>query len=118
MHKRFILIAGICLSFALTSLVSAQTTTTTTTQPGTKTPGINKRQKSQAKRVRHGVKNKSLTKHETRTLAKDAKGIQQAKTTAKSDGTVTGDERKAIHKEMNQESRKIYRKKHNSRTRK
>ena len=115
MNTRFTLLLTLCLTLVLTIIAGAQTETT---QPGTKTPGVTTRQKNQAKRVRHGVRNKSLTKPETRTLAKDAKGIQQDKAAAKADGTVTGEERKTLHQKMNQESRKIYRKKHNSRTRK
>ncbi|MFN7931444.1 MAG: hypothetical protein U0Y68_26650 [Blastocatellia bacterium] len=114
MKTRFTFVLTLCLTFALTIIAGAQTETT---QPGTKTPGVTARQKNQAKRIRHGVRNKSLTKHETKSLAKDAKEIQQDKAAAKTDGTVTGAERKALHKEMNQESRKIYRKKHNNRSR-
>ncbi len=115
MKTRFTVVLTFCLMFALTIIAGAQTETTT--QPGTKTPGVTARQKNQAKRVRRGVRNKSLTKHETRSIAKDAKEIQQDKAAAKADGTVTGAERKDLHQDMNQTSRKIYRKKHNTRTR-
>ena len=63
------------------------------------------------------MRSKELTKGETVSLAKDAKEIRQEKAAAKADGTVTGAERKEIHQDMNQASRKIYRKKHNNRTR-
>ena len=116
MNTRITFVLTLCLLFALTVIAGAQTEPTTT-QPGTKTPVVTKRQKNQAKRVRHGVKNGSLTKHETKTLAKDAKDIQQDKAAAKADGTVTGEERKVLRKEERQESRKIYRKKHNTRSR-
>lgn len=117
MNTKFTFVLTFCLLFALTIIAGAQTETTTTTQPGVKTPGVTKRQKNQAKRVRHGVKKDSLTKRETRSIVKDAKEIQQDKVAAKTDGTVTGAERKEIHQDMNQTSRKIFRKKHNSRTR-
>ncbi|MBS1808370.1 MAG: hypothetical protein JST84_09275 [Acidobacteria bacterium] len=118
MNTRITFVLTLCLTFALTVIAGAQTETTAATQPGVKTPGVTKRQKNQARRVHRGVKNKSLTKHETKSIAKDAKEIQQDKVAAKTDGTVTGAERKEIHQDMNQTSRKIYRKKHNSRSRK
>ncbi len=115
MNTRFTFVLTLCLTFALTIIAGAQTETT---QPGTNTPGITARQKNQAKRIRRGVRSKELTKRETGTLVKDAKEIKTEKAEAKADGTVTGAERKEIHQDMNQTSRKIYRKKHNNRTRK
>ncbi len=116
MNTRIIFVLTLCLTFALTIVVGAQPETTT--QPGTKTPGVKTRQKVQAKRIKHGVRNKQLTARETASVVKDAKEIKADKAAAKADGTVTGAERKEIHQDMNQNSRKIYRKKHNSRTRK
>lgn len=117
MNTRFTLILTLCLTFALTVIAGAQTDTTTT-QPGTRTPGVKTRQKVQAKRIKRGVKNKELTARETAAVVKDAKEIKDEKAVAKADGTVTGAERKAIHQDMNQTSHKIYRKKHNNRNRK
>lgn len=115
MNTRLTFVLTLCLTFALTAIAGAQTETT---QPGTITPGVTARQRNQAKRIRHGVRNKELTKRETGALVKDAKEIKTEKAAAKADGTVTGAERKEIHQDMNQNSRKIYRKKHNNRTRK
>ena len=115
MNTRFSFLLTLGLSLALTIIAGAQTEKT---QPGTHTPGVTTRQHVQAKRVRRGVRSKELTKRETVSLAKDAKEIKADKAAAKADGTVTGAERKDIHQDMNQTSRKIYRKKHNSRTRK
>jgi hypothetical protein len=114
MTTRFTFVLTLCLTFALTVIAGAQTETT---QPGTKTPGVTARQKNQAKRIKRGVRSKELTKRETGSLVKDTKELQQDKAAAKADGTVTGQERKELHKEMNQNSRKIYRKKHNNRSR-
>jgi hypothetical protein len=116
MNTRIIFGLTLCLTFALTLAASAQAETTT--QPGTNTPGVKTRQKVQAKRIKHGVRNKQLTARETASVMKGAKEIREDKREAKADGTVTGAERKEIHQDMNQNSRKIYRKKHNSRTRK
>jgi hypothetical protein len=115
MTTRFTFVLTLCLTFALTIIAGAQTETT---QPGTKTPGVTARQKNQAKRVRRGVRSKELTKRETGSIVKDAREIKEDKAAAKADGTVTGAERKEIHQDMNQNSRKIYRKKHNNRNRK
>ncbi len=115
MNTRFTFVLTLCLTFALTIIAGAQTETT---QPGTKTPGITARQKNQGKRIKRGVRSKELTKRETGSLVKDTKEIKEDKAAAKADGTVTGAERKEIHQDMNQTSRKIYRKKHNTRTRK
>ena len=114
MNTRITFLLTFCFALALTMLVGAHTASA---QPGTKTPGVTARQKNQAKRIRQGVRSKELTKGETVSLAKDAKEIRQEKAAAKADGTVTGAERKEIHQDMNQASRKIYRKKHNNRTR-
>jgi hypothetical protein len=116
MNTRFTFVLTFGLSLALTILVGADTEPLA--QPGTKTPGVTARQRNQAKRIGRGVRNKSLTRRETGALVKDAKEIKEEKAAAKADGTVTGAERKELHKEMNQASRKIYRKKHNNRTRK
>ena len=115
MNTRFTFLLTLCFSLALTIIAGAQTEKT---QPGTNTPGVTARQHNQAKRVRRGVRSKELTKRETGSLVKDAKEIKADKAAAKADGTVTGAERKDIHQDMNQNSRNIYRKKHNSRTRK
>ena len=115
MNTRFTILLTLCFSLALTIIAGAQTEKT---QPGTNTPGVTVRQKNQAKRIKRGVRSKELTKRETGSLVKDAKEIKADKAAAKADGTVTGAERKEIHQDMNQTSRKIYRKKHNSRTRK
>ena len=115
MNTRFSILLTLCFSLALTIIAGAQTEKT---QPGTNTPGVTVRQKNQAKRIKRGVRSKELTKRETGSLVKDAKEIKADKAAAKADGTVTGAERKEIHQDMNQTSRKIYRKKHNSRTRK
>ncbi len=68
-------------------------------------------------RIAQGVKSGELTKAETANLAKGQKEIHQEVKAAKADGTVTRAERKDIKQDQRQESRKIYRKKHNNRDR-
>ena len=115
MKKIYSFILTLCFVIGTTVIVAAQEAPKTT--PGVHTPGIHTRQKIQRKRITHGVRNKSLTKGETASVLKGQKEIHQDKVEARSDGTVTGAERKEIHQEQNQASRKIYNKKHNSRTR-
>ncbi|MEO6355661.1 MAG: hypothetical protein ABIU77_14295 [Ferruginibacter sp.] len=71
----------------------------------------------QHQRIRQGVKSGELTKTEAVHLRKDQKEIRHEKQAAKADGVVTKDEAKDIRKDQKQESRKIFRKKHNERER-
>lgn len=98
-------VASICIIFGLSVVASAQT----------KTPGVNKRQKNQQKRIYHGVKNGSVTPKEYRKLQKQQVKTQKAKRRAKSDGVVTRKERVKLHKRQNKNSRTIFRAKHNKR---
>jgi uncharacterized membrane protein YebE (DUF533 family) len=68
-------------------------------------------------RIAQGVKSGELTKAETKNLVNGQKEIHQDVKAAKADGVVTKEERKDIKKDQRQESRKIYRKKHNNRDR-
>lgn len=115
MKHLYTLLLTFCLSTCLSFLVLAQETKK---QRGTRTPVITARQGRQQRRVARGVKSGELTKKETKSLAGDMKEIKEAKTEAKADGTVTREERKEIQQQQNQTSRKIYRKKHNNRSRK
>lgn len=100
--------AGLLLTaLAFTSAAEAQT----------KTPVINYRQRNQERRINRGVKDGELTKSETHNLRKDERTISAEKRLAKSDGKVTQGERKMIRHQENQDSRAIYRKKHNARVR-
>ena len=114
MNKIYTICLSLCLLFGLTVIAGAQTEQTT---PGTRNLGVRARQKNQAKRIRQGVRNKELTVKERASIAKAEKDVREEKREARADGTVTGAERKEIHQEQNQASRKIYRKKHNNRTR-
>ncbi len=98
----------------LTVMAGAQTPAPT---PGKRTPLATKRQENQQKRIGQGVASGELKKGEVRKLEKEQRDVQQEKREARADGTVTGAERKEIQKEQNQASRKIYRAKHNNKTR-
>lgn len=103
------------LSLGLTVIAGAQTPAPT---PGKKTPVATRRQGNQQKRIAEGVASGELKKGEVRKLEKEQKEVQDAKKEARADGTVTGSERKEIQKEQNEASRKIYKSKHNNKTRK
>jgi multidrug resistance efflux pump len=76
-----------------------------------------KRAKNQHQRIKEGVKSGELTKAEAANLRTDQKEIRQEVKEARADGVVTKDERKEVRQDQRQESRKIYRKKHNARER-
>jgi uncharacterized membrane protein YebE (DUF533 family) len=78
---------------------------------------IKQKGKNERHRIAQGVKSGELTKSETKNLVQGQKEIHQDVKAAKADGVVTKDERKEIKQDQRQESRKIYRKKHNNRER-
>ena len=78
------------------------------------TPVVNKKQKRQAKRIVHGVKNGELTKGETKQLIGQQVHIKRTKRRAKADGQVTRKERQEIHRKQRRANANIYYKKHNT----
>ncbi len=77
------------------------------------TPGIDKRQANQERRIQQGVKSGQLTDKEAARLEKREAKIEADKQAAKADGKVTPQERKKLQREENQASRAIAREKHN-----
>jgi hypothetical protein len=115
MKKLISTLSVLLLSLGLTVIASAQTILPA---PGARTPVITHRQQHQQKRIRQGIRSDELTRKEVIRLEKEQRAIQQEKKEARSDGTVTLDERRAITREQNQASRHIFRAKHNHRDRK
>jgi hypothetical protein len=76
------------------------------------TPGIDKRQANQDKRIDQGIASGELTRRETRRLEKQQAHINKAEDKAKADGVVTTAERKRLHHKQNKASANIYRQKH------
>jgi len=76
------------------------------------TPGIDKRQANQEKRIDQGVASGELTKRETRRLAREQGAINRAEDKAKADGVVTAKERHRLHHAQHRASRDIARQKH------
>jgi hypothetical protein len=83
---------------------------------GTDTPVINARQQTQKARIAQGVASGALTKKEAKRLKNGEKSIQADKKAMKSSGKITKTERKYLKKRLNNESKKIYRLKHNDKT--
>jgi hypothetical protein len=94
-------------ALAITSIADAQT----------HTPVINHKQIRQERRINQGVRDKELTRNETRSLRHGERKLQMDKRMAKADGRVTPAERRRLRREENHMSRAIYRAKHNGRVR-
>lgn len=76
------------------------------------TPGIDKRQEMQQKRIDQGVKSGELNQREAARLERRQDRIENMEQKAKADGTVTKKERARIHHAQNHESQRIHRQKH------
>jgi hypothetical protein len=83
----------------------------------TRDPGVNQRQHNQRERIQQGVKSGELTRRETGRLVEEQRDIRQLERRYKSDGTLTGAERRDLQHEQNQASRDIYRQKHDQQDR-
>jgi len=83
----------------------------------TSTPRIDRREARQHARIRQGARSGQLTRHEGRVLRRDQRHIARVERRAKADGVVTPQERRRITHAQNRENRRIYRLKHNQRTR-
>ena len=84
---------------------------------GTNTPRYDARQHNQRERIANGVQNGELTMRETRRLAAGQVHLNRAERRAKADGVVTPRERAHLQHEENQQSRRIYRQKHDGQDR-
>lgn len=80
-------------------------------------PGVNQRQQNQRERIQQGVKSGELTRRETGRLAEEQRDVRQLERAYKSDGTLTGAERRDLQHEQNQASHDIYRQKHDGQDR-
>jgi hypothetical protein len=105
--KKSTLLAGIglALSIAMAGSVSAGT------------PRYDARQHNQRERIVNGVGSGELTMRETRRLAAGQVHLNRVERRAKSDGVVTAGERAHMQREENQQSRRIYRQKHDAQDR-
>ena len=102
----------LCVSPALLLAQSTTTPPATTTKPAT----IGQRQENQQDRIAQGVKSGQLTAGETAHLETQEAGIQKEKAgmRAQDNGKLTAQDKKTLTRQQNQESRRIYRAKHNA----
>jgi hypothetical protein len=109
---KFALIASLTLAPAA---IFAQATPT----PGQHDYNINQRKVDQQDRIAQGVKSGQLTAGETSRLEHQESGINKEERgmRAQDNGHLTKADRQTIHQQQNQESRRIYRDKHNGRAR-
>ena len=101
------------IAVAIAGAAFAQTTSTPPAG-ATTTPGIDKRQANQEKRIEQGVKSGELTKKEAGRLEKRESKLQADKEKAQADGKVTKKERKQLNHEADRDSKAIYRQKHDA----
>ena len=103
---------------AAPALMVAQTPTTTPT-PGKNDYNINQRKADQQQRIAQGVKSGQLTAGETSHLEHQEAGINREERgmRAQDNSHLTKQDRQTIHHQQNQESRRIYRDKHNDKVR-
>jgi hypothetical protein len=92
--------------------VLAQNTTTPT--PGKNDWNINQRKADQQKRIANGVKDGQLSAGQTAHLEHQEAAINKEEHAmrAQDNGHLTKQDRKTIHQQQNQESRRIYRDRH------
>jgi hypothetical protein len=80
------------------------------------TPGLDKRQANQEKRIDQGVASGQLTAKETNNLNKREAKLAANEAAAKADGTVTKAERRKLKAQAKHDSKVIHKKKHNDKT--
>ena len=108
-------ILATCLGLGLVAATTASAQTPTTA-PADK-PTINQRLENQKDRIQAGTKDDQLTKGErTKLRANDAAIHAQEKVYRHAnDGKLTNGEKRQLNRELNRNSRQIYRDRHNNR---
>lgn len=103
--------------FASVLLISVFTFGLSAVSLAQSTPHIDKRERHQQRRIRHGVRSGSLTKREAVRLERAEAKTHAQEAAAKADGVVTGKERRQLRHRETRTSRRIYRQKHDPQTR-
>jgi hypothetical protein len=103
------------LTLAPAAILAQTPTSATTPTPGQHDYDINQRKTDQQDRIAQGVKSGQLTAGETSHIEKQEAGINKEERgmRAQDNGHLTKTDRKTLHQQQNQESRRIYRDKHN-----
>ena len=107
--SRLIFIGAVMVAVTMPEVISAD--------PGTHSPSVNRRERRQGRRVRRGVKSGELTPAEAKSLRQEQRGIRKEEREMKSDGSLTGEERKELQQDLNKSSEHIKQEKHDSQTR-
>jgi hypothetical protein len=105
--KKSTLLAGFALALSMAMAGSATAGT----------PRLDQRQQHQRQRIHNGVASGALTRPETRRLAAGQAHMRRVESRVKADGVVTSRERARLQHEANQQSRRIYRQKHDAQNR-
>ena len=80
---------------------------------GSNTPGVDWRENNQGHRIYNGIANGSLTYREAGQLIRGQARVRRMERRFKADGVVTRGERLRLHRALNHQNRRIWRKKHN-----
>lgn len=97
----------------LTALLGASSLSAAArTPPPQSTPGIDRREHRQQRRIRRGYRRGSLTRREAARLERREAGVRRAEWRARADGRVTRGERRRINRRLNRLNRGIYRQRH------
>lgn len=117
MMKHVVLALSLCVTPA--ALLAQAPAPVPTPTPGQHDHDISQRKGTQQGRIGQGVQNGQLTARETGHLEHQEAGINREERgmRAQDNGRLTGQDRKTLHRQQNQESRRIYRDKHNGRVR-
>lgn len=97
----------------LAAAVVVTTFSAATAHAQSNTPGVDWRQQNQAERIYYGIQNGTLTLRESGGLIRGQARVHRLENRFKSDGVVTPRERRRLHRRQNQQSRRIFRRKHN-----
>jgi hypothetical protein len=81
------------------------------------TPGINRRERHQQKRIVRGLRSGELTIRETARLEHQQASIRRFERRAKSDGNLSWRERQRLDNRLDRANRNIYRQKHDGQDR-
>lgn len=109
----------IALSVMFALPAAAMVAQTPVPTPGRNDYNINQRKADQQGRIAQGVRSGQLTGRETAHLERQERGINREERAmrAQDNGHLTRQDRRTIHAQQNQESRRIDRDKHNARVR-
>ena len=97
----------------LAAAAIAMTFSAVAAQAQSNTPGVDWRQHNQSERIYNGIQNGSLTMPEAGGLIRGQARIHRMERRFGSDGVVTGRERLRLHRNLNRQNRRIFRRKHN-----